>query len=531
MPLLLTGFTTGISVSMFLLVLDYTSRALAPSIPAPLLAFLSIPAACLLVRILSDSKKTGSGVDRFLETYHLRHGMASLRSTAVSAVSSLVTMALGGSAGPEGPGLTMGAGIGSWMARRFGLDPEKMKRLYINGAAAGIAAIFRAPLTGTVFALEIPYMYDVETGVFVSSLVAVVVSYTSTVLLLGTERLFPFQSATIEITPALLANSVAVGLISAAVSLVFISIFRAMKAQANRRDSLLVPLVGGGALAAIAVFFPEVLGTDFGVISGAGSGAVQLSLSLAIALLVMKMIATSVTLSTGGSGGLFMPCIFLGVMLGEAYSVATGQPDRAVMIAAAVAGVFAATNKALLTSILLVGETFGPVVLLPSIVAAAISFLITKDRSIHEHQLLRRITKKEMALGMFGHRMGNRLKEIHIERVMVPKPSAIDSNATVGEALDTLKRLGYRVMPVVSGRAYIGYVTLDVLLVEEKGKPVSEVVVFSDPVMPEETLDRLVMRMLNTEETHVYVTDAESNLLGVITQSDIIRSVFELGAQ
>ncbi|RWX73622.1 MAG: hypothetical protein Metus_0401 [Candidatus Methanosuratincola subterraneus] len=529
--LLLTGLMTGISVSLFLVILDFSSKALSSSLPAPLLASLSIPSAYLIVRLLSDSKKTGSGVDRFLETYHLRHGVATLRSTAVSAASSLLTMCLGGSAGPEGPGLTMGAGIGSWVARRFGLDPEKVKRLYITGAASGIAAIFRAPLTGTVFALEIPYMYDMETGVFVSSLIAVVVSYAFTVICLGTEQLFPFQSGTVEITPDLLVNSVAVGLISAAVSFAFISLFKALKAQANRTKSALVPLAGGSALAAISFAFPEVLGTGFETIKGIGSGTIPITLSFAVALLVMKMLATSVTLSTGGSGGLFLPCIFMGVTLGEAYSIITGHPDSAVFVAAAVAGVFAATNKALLTSILLVSETFGPVVLLPSIVAASISFLITKDRSIHDHQLLRRVTKKEMALEMFSHRMGNRIKGVRVDRIMVSKPAAIDSGATVGETLETLKKFGYRVMPVVSGRTYVGYVTLDILLVEEKEKPVSEVVVFSDPVMPDETLDRLVMRILNTEETHVYVTDAESNLLGVVTQSDIIKAVFELGDQ
>ncbi len=513
------------------MVLDYSSKALGSLLPYPVLAFLSIPTACLLVRVLSDTKKTGSGVDRFLETYHLRHGMATLRSTAVSAAASLLTMGLGGSAGPEGPGLTMGSGIGSWVARKFNMDPERMKRLYITGAASGIAAIFRAPLTGTVFALEIPYMYDVETGVFVSSLIAVVVSYTFTVLLLGTERLFPFQSGIIEITPELLANSAAVGLISAVVSLTFITLFRTLRVQANRFRSALVPVAGGSALAVISLFFPQVLGTGFDTIKGIGSGTVQMTLALAVALLVMKMLTTSVTLSTGGSGGLFLPCIFIGVMLGEAYSIMTGHPDSVVFIAAAVAGVFAATNKALLTSILLVGETFGPVVLLPAIVSAAISFLITKDRSIHEHQLLRRITKKEMALEMFSQRMGNRIKNIRVGRIMVTKPATVDSNATVGEALETLKRFGFRVMPVVSGRTYIGYVTLDVLLVEEKGKPVSEVVVFSDPVSPDETLDRLIMRILNTEETHIYVTDADSNLIGVVTQSDIIRIVFEIADQ
>lgn len=99
-------------------------------------------------------------------------------------------------------------------------------------------------------------------------------------------------------------------------------------------------------------------------------------------------------------------------MLGEAYSITVGHPEGVVFVAAAVAGVFAATNKTLLTSILLVSETFGHVVLLPAIVSAAISFLITKDRSIHEHQLLRRITKKEMALEMFSKKMGNYIKGV-----------------------------------------------------------------------------------------------------------------------
>lgn len=82
-------------------------------------------------------------------------------------------------------------------------------------------------------------------------------------------------------------------------------------------------------------------------------------------------------------------------------------------------------------------------------------------------------------------------------------------------------------MPVVSGGTYVGCLTIDVLLVEEKGKLVLDAVVFSDPVRPDETLGRLVMRMLNTEETHVYVTDAELKLVGVVTQRDIIRTFFE----
>lgn len=530
-PVVIVGLLTGLSVSAFYGLLEFLSASLRQFLPLPISALISLPSACLIARALSGKKKGGSGVDAFLENYHMQHGKASLRSTLGNVLSSLATISLGGSAGPEGPGLMLGGGLGSWLARRFCLDPERMRRLYITGAAAGIAAIFRAPLTGTVFALEIPYMYDVETGVFIWALVSVIISYTVTIIFLGTEQLFPFQSGTIAFSPGLMVNSIAIGLLSAIVAILFIKFFRLSKGLAKRVPGYALPVAGGLILALIGLFFPEVLGAGYETIRGIGAGAFGLTIYLAFALMIMKVVATSVTLSSGGSGGLFVPLIYVGAALGSFYSIATGQPDRVVIIAAAVAGVFAAANKTLLTSILLVSETFGPVVLLPSIVAATISFLITKDQSIHENQLPRKATKKEMAIEMFHQKFAAFLKDMKVEAVMTTNPSAIDAGMTVGEALERSRQLGLREVPVVSGGKYAGYVTLDILLSEPKDQPVSKVLVFSDPAYPDDTLDGLIRRMLNTDETHVYVTDRDSRLVGVVSQSDIIRIASEFAVK
>lgn len=534
--LILTGLLTGVFVGLFSLALEYLTLA-RDSAPNKLLylalIFISIPVSYVLIQLFSDRKKTGSGLDNFLEAYHFRHGFVTLRTTFFSALASLITIGLGGSAGPEGPSLTIGGGIGSWFAQRLKLDPKTMKRLHIVGASAGIAAIFHAPLAGTVFALEIPYLHDVETEVFLWALIAAIIAYGITIIITGPEQLFPFESRTITISAGLIITSVVLGFLSAITALLFIYVFKTCKYKLLIIPKSVLPVFGGLVITLIGVFYPQVLGTGYDTIRNIGFGTLKITLFVVLILLFLKIIATSITLSTGGSGGLFVPSIYIGVMLGTAYYLSTSSfvnyPDHIVIIAAAVAGVFAATNKTLLTAIVLVGEIFGPVVLLPSIITAIISFLLTKNVSIHENQLPSKVTEKELTLTIFSHKIKKEtLKKIKALQIMTRDPVYLDADMSIAEALNKIKSYEFKVYPVIVNGKYMGYVTLDVLLTESKEKRVSDVVIYSEPIRPETTMHEMIERMSTTKETHLYITDNDNRLIGVVSQTDILKTIFEL---
>ncbi len=534
--LILIGLLTGLSVGLFSLTLQYLTllrNSIENKILYLMVVFISIPSAYMLIQIFSDRKKTGSGLDNFLEAYHFRHGFVTLRTTFFSTLASLLTIGLGGSAGPEGPGLTIGGGIGSWVAQKLKLDPKTMKRLHIIGASAGIASIFHAPLAGTVFALEIPYLHDFETEVFIWAVIVAIIAYSVTIIITGAEQLFPFESKTIIINPSLIITSVILGFLSALTALLFIHVYKLCKYKLSIIPKNILPIAGGLTIALIGAFYPQVLGTGYDVIRDVGFGTLKATLFIILILLIMKIIATSITLSTGGSGGLFVPSIYIGVMLGEAFYLLTNSlisyPDHIVIIAATVAGVFAATNKTLLTAIVLVGEIFGPVILLPSIITAIISFLLTKNISIHENQLPSKETEKELTLTIAYHRIKREaLKKIKALEIMTKDPVYLNSEMNVSDALNIVRSYEFKVYPVVSNGKYLGYVTLDVLLTEPKEKRISDITIYSDPIKPKTTLYEIIERMIASKETHLYVTDNNNQLIGVVSQTDVLKTILEL---
>ncbi|MEM4833492.1 MAG: chloride channel protein, partial [Thermosphaera sp.] len=131
----------------------------------------------LTVRLLAEDKGCGCGTELVIERYHFKNGFVSLRDTMSKTLASAITIGFGGSAGLEGPSLLLGGGISSSIARGLKLDQKDVKTLFLCGAAAGFSAIFKAPLTGILFALEIPYKRDIEAEVFIPASIASITAY------------------------------------------------------------------------------------------------------------------------------------------------------------------------------------------------------------------------------------------------------------------------------------------------------------------------------------------------------------------
>lgn len=137
-----------------------------------LFAFLALGGSYVMIRLFAETKSTGSGTHVVLEKYHLSNGEMSARDTLAKTFASIFTLGFGGSAGPEGPSLLVGGGVASAISRRLNVRVHHLRRIFISGAAAGLAAVFRTPLTGILFALEIPYKNDLDMETFIEASIA-----------------------------------------------------------------------------------------------------------------------------------------------------------------------------------------------------------------------------------------------------------------------------------------------------------------------------------------------------------------------
>ena len=394
----------GLVIGLAILLLDYAYRLLNSasllivnqSPPLRLLcALVALFGGYLMVRLLAENKKYGCGTELVIESYHRRSGFLSLRDTVSKTLASAVTIGFGGSAGLEGPSLLLGGGISSFITRRLKLSREDVKKMFLCGAAAGFSAIFRAPLTGILLALEIPYKRDVETEVFIPASIASVTAYLVSAMTFGVEKIFPGPLFLVVAPPSLLLHAVVLGILAALTALAFIKAFEGAKAVAEklsrRFPMLYVVFLGGLILGAIGLLHPEALGLGYDFIHKITVAKLgELSLTTLIALLILKIITTSITLNFGGSGGLFIPALYVGGTLGLIYAQALNVEPPLFCVMLAMAAVLAAVNKTLLTGIALVAETIGPSFIISTVVSAAISYFLTGDASFYKSQILDR---------------------------------------------------------------------------------------------------------------------------------------------
>ncbi|MEM3639857.1 MAG: chloride channel protein [Fervidicoccaceae archaeon] len=353
----------------------------------------------LTVRLLAEDKESGCGTELLIERYHFKSGFVSLRDTLSKTLASVITMGFGGSAGLEGPSLLLGGGLSSFIVRRLRLDEKDVKTLFLSGAAAGFSAIFKAPLTGILLALEIPYKKDIEAEVFIPASIASVSAYFISAITLGTETIFP-TPIFIKPTLSTLMHAVFLGILSAVVAFAFMEVFEILntisKWVSSRVPMLLMTINAGLILGIIGFFYPEVLGVGYDFIHKISIAELgKLTLTNLIALLILKIVATSITMNFGGNGGLFIPSLYVGGVLGLIYAQIFNLQPPALYVILSMAAVVAATSKSLLASITLVAETMGPSYIIPTVVSASMSYFLTGSRSFYKSQLVNKLSKQD----------------------------------------------------------------------------------------------------------------------------------------
>jgi chloride channel protein, CIC family len=336
----------------------------------------------------------GHGTDTAADAFHRKEGVIRARVGPIKMVASAITIGSGGSAGREGPIALIAAAVGSFYAQLMHRPERARQVLLLAGMAAGLSAIFRTPMGTGVFAIEVLYgTMEFEVGALLYTMLASAVAYTVNGVFVGFAPLFHLPQIP---TPAFsdfaayAALGLAAGLIGTILPLVFYYTrdwFRALPVPIRFR-----PAIGGLGVGLLALALPQVLGGGYGWIQLAMDGRIELR--LLVILIFAKMIAFALTVSSGGSGGVFAPSLFVGAMLGGSVAILLHQMP-AVFVVVGMAAVFGAAARVPIATMLMVTEMAGGYhLLLPAGMAVMISYLLQvrlssffKYHSLYEAQV------------------------------------------------------------------------------------------------------------------------------------------------
>ena len=421
----------------------------------------------LIYKFAREAK--GHGVPEVMEAVALKGGRIRPRVALVKSLSSALCIATGGSVGREGPISQIGSAIGSTVGQLFHLSDERIKNLVACGAAGGIAATFNAPIAGAIFALEVilGQMHAVYFGaVVISAVTADVIAH----IFEGDLRAFTIPEYTLTSSWEL-PLYVVLGIVAAAAAVAFT---RLLYLSEDLWDKLrfpeyLKPVLGGLILGVVGILspkiggFPQIFGVGYDSIDQALVG--ELALRMTLGLFLLKILATIVTLGSGGSGGIFAPSLFMGAMLGEAFGQIVGQlfpevtaPPGAYALVG-MSAFFTGAAHAPITAILILFEMTGNYqIILPLMLATVTSTLISKalsPESIYTLKLTRRGVHLQEGKDI------DVMQTITVGEAMSTDLDTVPSDLSLGELAREFERSHHHGFPVVDGKgSLIGVVTI-----------------------------------------------------------------------
>lgn len=375
----------------------------APGLPltsTPLL----VPAVVAIGGLLSGAivfalapEAEGHGTDAAIDAIHHHGGRIRARIPPIKLVASAITIGSGGSGGREGPAAQISAGFGSLLAAWLRLSPQDRRIAVAAGMGAGIGAIFRAPLGGAVMAAEILYLHDLEVEAIIPGLIASIVGYAVFGGFYGFEPIFGAQPGIALESPIQLPYYAALGIACGLVGIVYARSFYAIAGAFHRLriPRWVMPAVGGLAVGIIGLALPEVLHTGYGWVQvGMSQDLLGLPLWVVLLLPFAKIVATGLSIGSGGSGGIFGPGMVIGGFVGAAvwrllFDVLPGLPaDPAPFVIVGMMALFGGIAHAPLAVMLMVAEMTGNLSLLaPAMIAVALSTALVGDRTIYRSQL------------------------------------------------------------------------------------------------------------------------------------------------
>lgn len=499
---------------------------------------LGLALSFVLIYSLTPSRFTQSGTHVILEKYHFNSGQITAKETAVNTFASFFTLALGGPAGLDGPSVVLGGGISSTISNFMRFPIDLKKRSFLAGVAAGLASIFKAPLTAILFALEIPYKRDLEREAYVEVAIAAVTSYLVTAAILGPQSIFEVSLAAPQLKLSTIFTTILLAFLCGIYSFFFVRSYNLADALAKRffvRGGFgLLLLAGGLVLGALGFFDFNSIGPGLNIVNLLISGSGAYTLTGLALLLLLRLLSTTITLNFGGTGGLLIPAVAEGSVLGSIFSILLFGTINPLYIAVGIAATIAATHKVILTPIAFVAETLGPGVIVPAVLASVFSNFVSGAQSFFPAQPYSKHKEEEIALERIYSKVAKSsspvLFTLKASDVMTKNPVSIRGEDTIEEALKVFEKVPYRVLPIVDsfGRP-IGTVKLeDIAAAQPKLLKTQVSSIYSEvplTVSPSTPLEQIITSIIESGKDHVFVVDDEYRLVGVIAAIDIAKKL------
>ncbi len=477
----------------------------------------------------------GHGVPEVMQAILTQRGRIRPRVAVVKSLASAVCIGTGGSAGREGPIVQVGSALGSTVAQLFGLSTPYTVTLVACGGAAGIAATFNAPIAGVIFAMEV-ILGEFTTHYFGMVVVSAVAASIVSRHFLGENPAFTVPIYTL-VSPWEILLYAGLGVLAALIGWAFVGVLYFLE---DRFDPwhfpvALKPAVGALAVGFIGLAYPQALGAGLSTIERALSGA--LPWTLMVGLVFAKLAATSFTLGSGNSGGIFSPALYMGAMLGGSFGYGVHALFPTITAAAGayalvgMASVFAAAAHAPLTAVLIVFEMSGDYrMILPLMVTVGLSTLLSqylRRESIYTWKLVRR------GIPLRRSRDVDVMQGVTVGEVMTQDPDVVYADMTLEELADAFTRTRHHGFPVLDreGR-FVGVVTIQDLERAVAAGPVDSRTVAEimqrDVVTayPQDPLWKALRRMSGLDIGRIPVVDPRdpTRLVGVLRRRDVIRA-------
>ncbi len=472
----------------------------------------------------------GGGVPEVMLAVARHGGRIRPRVIVVKALAGSLCIGGGGSVGRDGPIVQVGAAMGSSLAQWLRLDEERVKLLVACGAAGGIAATFNAPLAGVFFAMELVLRrWTAESfGVVVLS------SVTASVIgrgLLGDAPFLTLETVALDRLVAYPLFAV-LGVLAGVLGVGFIRAVYGVETLCDRLwrgPEWLRPAVGGIPLGLLLLALPQMYGVGYSVLGAAVGGGYGIAFLLV--LLVGKVLATSLTIGIGGSGGVFAPTLFCGAMLGAAVGqgldlLAPGATGPAAAYAlVGMAAVFAGAARAPITAVVVVFELTGEYALilplmLAVVLASAVAGAITQD-TVYTAKLRRRgIDIDEPADAALRRRP--------VSDLAVPSAPPVTVGTALRDVAASLAASGQPCVPVVDREgAYAGLLAASTLMTALAATEPSDLLDLVDPAEPLDAGAPVgeALRRLEAGAPAVAVAAADGSITAWLRERDVLAAL------
>jgi chloride channel protein, CIC family len=508
-------------------------------------------AGLLIYKLAPEAE--GHGTDEAIKSFHRKRGIIRPSVPLVKLIASVITIGTGGSGGREGPIAQIGAGFGSFLATRLNLDVKTRRWLLAAGMGAGIGSIFRAPLAGAIFAAEVLYSSaEVEAEVLLPAAVSSIIAFSVYSFRYGWDHIFSDVGKHGFTNPLELIPYTIEALILAFAALIFVKSFYGIRKIFTDWNipRYLKPFIGGlltGGLVLLVItisgdrkFTVDIMGGGYGILQEIINNGLS-NIGLVILLLVAggKILATSFTIGSGGSAGVFGPSMVIGGTLGAAsgYLLQFIFPgfslDPSTFAIVGMAGFFAAAANTPISTIIMVSELTGNYeLLMPSMWVCTLAFLVSRKWSIYQSQVPGRIYS-QAHFGEYAHNIFSTITVRHTYN-SAKNNMTFQTDMPVDNILVTLKNTKQRMFPVINkekqlvGSFYIKDVPK---LLQQADKVIKTV----EDVMQKEilkislndTIDKAQEIMLHNHVDELVVVndfDKPDHVLGIITSADIIKA-------